>query len=507
MRMKNIIILAFLAGVIVISPIGFLCAEEPALPVGLEEPKTSPAMNEPALPAGLESDDTGAPALPAGLGGEAAEPALPAGLEDTAPEQSSTPEATKKTFMETVKDAGFGGFMEVRGGVRTQNDPYEKQASLGETRFQLEWQKSTDWLTMKFTGDFLYDQVYNKLSDIDLRRGQGWFDLRESWVGFSPMKWVDVKMGRQVLTWGTGDLLFVNDLFPKDWQAFFIGRDLEYLKAPSDAIKVSAFSDIVDVDFVFIPLMNPSRYISGRRLSYFNRNLNHLAGRNAIIQDELPSRWFADAEYAARLSRKLGSYELAAYGSWGFYKTPEGFDMARNKAFYPRLNTYGASVRGPFWRGIANFEGAYYDSVEDRSGNDPLLPNSQVRLLAGYEMSLPEIAKDLTVGVQYYVEIMMNHDRYVRTQPIGQPLVDEGRQVITLRITKLLLDQNLTLGLFTYYSPTDNDVYMRPNIKYKIDDNWTVEAGGNVFFGEHPYTFFGQFEQDSNVYASLRYSF
>ena len=43
----------------------------------------------------------------------------------------------------------------------------------------------------------------------------------------------------------------------------------------------------------------------------------------------------SDAEYAMRLSRKLGSYEPAAYGFWGFYKTSEGFDMARNKAFYP----------------------------------------------------------------------------------------------------------------------------------------------------------------------------
>ena len=466
--------------------------------------QTLHASEEPALPAGLGESQT-TPPLPAGL--EIGEPELPPGLETEPAESQPQKTAEKKTFQEQVKDAGISGFLETRGGVRTQKDPHEKQASIGEARLQLEWQKDIDWLRMKFTGDLLYDQVDNHLSDIDLRRGRGWFDFREAWVGFSPLKWVDVKMGRQILTWGTGDLLFVNDQFPKDWQAFFTGRDLEYLKAPADAVKISAFSKLVDVDFVFSPLMNPGRFVSGRRLSYFNRNLGRLAGRDAIIQDDLPSEWFSDAEYAARLSRKFGSYELAAYGFWGFYKNPEGFDMAKNKAFYPRLNTYGGSIRGPFWRGIANFEGAYYDSQQDRSGKDPLIPNSQVRLLWGYEMDLPQVARELTVGVQYYVEIMMNHEEYMRTLPPGAAAGDEARHVITLRVTKQLLNQNLAVGFFAYYSPTDNDAYIRPNIKYKIDDHWTVEVGGNVFIGQQPSTFFGQFRRNSNVYASLRYAF
>jgi len=61
--------------------------------------------------------------------------------------------------------------------------------------------------------------------------------------------------------------------------------------------------------------------------------------------------------------------------------------------------------------------------------------------------------------------------------------------------------------MFTYYSPTDADAYMRPNIRYKIDDHWTVEVGGNVFVGKDDHTFFGQFERNSNIYASLRCAF
>ena len=53
----------------------------------------------------------------------------------------------------------------------------------------------------------------------------------------------------------------------------------------------------------------------------------------------------------------------------------------------------------------------------------------------------------------------------------------------------------------------DLDAYLRPLIHYKIDDYWSAEAGGNLFFGEDDYTFFGQFEKNSNLYIGIRYGF
>ena len=41
----------------------------------------------------------------------------------------------------------------------------------------------------------------------------------------------------------------------------------------------------------------------------------------------------------------------------------------------------------------------------------------------------------------------------------------------------------------------------------KLDDHWNVELGGNVFIGDRKDTFFGQFDRNSNVYASVRYGF
>jgi hypothetical protein len=298
--------------------------------------------------------------------------------------------------------------------------------------------------------------------------------------------------------------VFINDLFPKDYNAFFIGRDPEYLKAPSDALKVALFSPVVNLDVVYTPRFDADRFIDGRRLSFFNTQLGRLSGRDAVVQTDQHDTWFADSELAWRLYRNVGGYELAGYGYRGFWKSPAGFDPLTGKATFPRLSVYGASVRGAIARGIGHLELGYYDSEADRDGDDPFIRNSEFRFLVGYEQ---EVAKNFTVGMQYELEHMLNHDAYQRTLPPGSPGADENRHLLTLRLTKLLLRQNLRLSLFTFYSPSDADAYLRPNIHYKITDHWAAEIGANVFVGKEVHTFFGQFENNSNVYTGVRYSF
>ena len=137
------------------------------------------------------------------------------------------------------------------------------------------------------------------------------------------------------------------------------------------------------------------------------------------------------------------------------------------------------------------------------SGKNALVDNSQMRYLAGYSQ---EIAKDFTAGVQYYLEHMQDFSQYKNSLTSG-PARDEDRHLLTLRLTKLLMSQNLRCSLFTYYSPSDKDVHMRPNINYKLNDNTALEIGGNIFFGDYSHTFFGQLRNNTNIYAGIRYSF
>ena len=462
-------------------------AAEPQLPAGL-----APGEEEPRLPAGLE-----APSSPPDAPARPAEPELPPGL--VAPPEEARP----------VEEAGpvlpfeITGFWEVRGGARLRDDEHERDASLGETRLQVQADKDVSGVELRVTADLLLDAVADRHA-VDLETGDGFLDLREASLVFSPASMLDVKAGRQILTWGTGDLVFLNDLFPKDWNSFFLGRDEEYLKAPSDAAKVSAFTPWANLDIVYTPRFDADRFIDGRRVSFFDLPGERIVGRDAALQVDRPDEWFVDDEWAARLYRNVASYELTLYGYDGFWKSPAGRQPATGRATFPKLSVYGASVRGPLGRGIANAEVAYYDSGDDRGGGDPDVRNSELRLLLGYEQ---EIARDLTFGLQYYLERMLGHGAFLGTLPPGAPGRDENRHVLTQRLTWLTMDQNLLWSLSVFVSPSEVDAYLRPRVKYKVSDNLSVEAGGNVFVGRDDHTFFGQFEDNSNVYIGVRYGF
>ncbi len=395
------------------------------------------------------------------------------------------------------------GFSELRAGARLQKDPYQESTSLFEGRLQLEASQQQDLFSWTLRGDLLADGVVEDQNQ-NLNRGSGVLDLREANLLFSPADTIDIKVGRQILTWGTGDLVFLNDLFPKDWQSFFIGRDTEYLKAPSDALMMSWFPDWGTLDLVYTPQFDPDRYISGERISYYNPLLGRRAGENDDLSVTRPDDWGADEELALRLSHTFGSTEAALYAYHGFWKSPTGFDAASGSNIFNELSVYGASLRAPLLGGVGNVEFSWYDSLDDRSGDDPLVPNSELRVLGGFER---ELLPEFTAGVQYYLEYLQDYKAYRRTLPSGTPVRDEYRHLLTLRLTRLLLNQNLTLSLFTFWSPSDEDFYLRPKISYKLSDVWLLTAGANLFGGKTTTSFFGQFEKNTNAYVGLRYSF
>ena len=152
------------------------------------------------------------------------------------------------------------GFAEGAFGGRWDEDPaVGRSQTLGEIRLRLETEWNRDRITVGFKGEAWYDQYLEELDG----------NLRDLTLSFSPTANSDAKLGRQVLTWGTGDLLFLNDLFPKDWVSFFAGRDDEYLKAPSNTVRMTWYNDAFNVDLAWTPVFEPDEFLTGERFSFF----------------------------------------------------------------------------------------------------------------------------------------------------------------------------------------------------------------------------------------------
>ena len=387
----------------------------------------------------------------------------------------------------------FTGFLEVGLASRVvSDDNADDEILMQEGRFQLDFLNDGDYGTLQFKGDFVSDGVTDESR----------LELRELSIVMTPHEQIDLKVGRQTLTWGTGDLLFLNDLFPKDWQSFFIGRDDEYLKKPSDALRASWFGDTWNIDLAWTPIFTPDGFVDGERLSYWGGAGKAGPQSGYTIDPVEVDKTIDNGELAGRIYANLGGNEIAFYGYRGFYGQPLGYDMDEGNLYHPELVSYGASIRSAIFGGVGNIEVARYQSEEDESGDKPMVPNSEVRGLVAFSR---EILPEQTLGVQFYIEHMEDWD--TPAEDAGGFDLGEDRVWWTLRYRGMFLQQNLILSLFTFYSPTDDDGYARPKVTYKISDKLQYTIGGNVFFGEEENSFFGQLEDNTNIYARLRYSY
>jgi len=396
----------------------------------------------------------------------------------------------------------YSGHVEFRTGVRLGDYSTDDPVSLGELRIKNDVSFPVGPTDIELAGDIVWDAYYPET--LEVNQGKGFFDLRKASFFMSPFSFMDLKVGRQVLTWGTGDLLFINDLFPKDWNSFMLGRDSAYLKAPSDAVRVSVFLDAFNVDVAYTPQFDSDRFIDGSRVSYYNPGYGRIVGRDVSALDvQYRDQWFEEDEVALRVSTLFNSVEYAGYFYSGFWKSPNSQNDSSQAIFAP-LSVLGASVRSPLLGGIGALEVGYYDSLDDQDGSDASIENSQVRLLVSYEK---EIVKNVTTNLQYYLESMLDHDAYIAQLSDGDYERDEHRHVVTIRVTSLMYRQRLVASFFNFYSPSDQDGYLRSSLNYTFSDVLSMVGGVNVFYGEHEETFFNQFHHNTNVYMAVTRAF
>lgn len=391
-------------------------------------------------------------------------------------------------------DISLHGFLQGNYSAdTTSSNPDGGDFKLAEERLQLKLEASKDPFRFFLKMDAFYDHISEEPE----------LEVREGYLDFTSSKW-DMRIGRQVITWGVGDLLFINDVFPKNFAAFFSGRPLEYLKIGADGAKVGIYPGFASFEVVAIPFFTPNTYPSPGTFWLLNPVLN-----GAVTEKVEPAVTLGNTELAIRAYRDIAGFDASLYAYRGFWRQPSMMpdnpvEPTGLTLFYPKLSAYGASLQGRALDGVLSLEAGYYDSREDRNGANPMIPNSQTRFLIGYQR---QIWEDFTIGVQYYGEYMHDYSKYVKNIPQGFPLEDELRQLVTVRLTQFLMHQTLKLSFFAFYSPSDGDYMLNPEIKYNFSDHIWAAWGANVFGGDKGWTQFGQMDRNDNVYMQFRYEF
>jgi hypothetical protein len=386
-------------------------------------------------------------------------------------------------------DVTLSGFLQQNSAVNTTAaNPDGRHQKWLEERAQLKLDATGGGWRLLAKGDVAYDHLGRQQQS----------ELREGYVDYTAGNW-DLRVGRQVITWGLGDLVFVNDVFPKDHEALFAGRPLEYLKRGVDAVKIGFYPQLASFELVAAPRFRESTIPDARRFHLFDP-MPAVSNRETVTPDE--------GEAGLRIYRDIAGYDAALYLHRGFYRTPSmrpdsDTGPTRITYFHPGLSVYGASVSGRAGEGVLSLEAAYYDSREDRAGNDFAVPNSQTRLLIGYQIQPLE---DLSLGFQYYGETMHDHDAYRAALPAGFPVDKRWSHTVTARLTQFFLHQTLRLSVYASYNAGNGDRFLNPELRYSFTDKVWGAVGANLFGGK-PWGQFGQLSRDDNVYLQVRYEF
>ena len=386
-------------------------------------------------------------------------------------------------------EVALSGFLQQNTAANTvAANPDGRRYNWLEERAQLKLDATAGAWRLLTKGDFSYGHLG--------RQDQS--ELREGYIDYTAGNW-DLRAGRQVITWGLGDLVFVNDVFPKDHEALFSGRPLEYLKRGVDAVKLGAYPEFANFELVLSPGFRESRIPDARRFHLYDP-MPAVANRETIKPGQ--------GDVGLRIYRDVAGYDAALYLYRGFQRTPSmrpDSMTAPTKIsyFYPQLSVYGASVSGRAGAGVLSLEAAYYDSRQDRSGNDFAVPNSQTRLLAGYQF---QPAEDLSLGFQYYAEAMHDYSAYLGALPAGFPVEKRWSHSVTARLTRFFRHQTLRLSAYASYNASNGDHFVNPELRYSFTDKIWGAVGANVFGGKH-WGQFGQLSSDDNVYLQVRFDF
>jgi hypothetical protein len=384
---------------------------------------------------------------------------------------------------------------EYRYGQRLRDSDLNAQSQLNELRVQFGHHVNHQTASLDARADLLLDEVLQEAT-IDWRE----FKIRPT----NTPDYLSVTVGRQIINWILRDILPLNDFFPKDFNAYFMGRDAEgeYMKSPSDAIQAHLSSAYGQFDLVYAPRFVSNRYPEGERLSYFSPFSQSVAGEADPLPHQVADKWFSDDVWYARYSKRLGADEFYLFFHDGYWVAPNALDPVTATAYHARLRSYGAAWRSPGLGGLLTLETSWYDSLDDPDGDDPLIPNDQLRGLVRYDR---ELAKNLNMTAQYYIEHRLRQDAYEDALPAGSRPSEEDYHQLTLRLTKSLMQQTVIFSFFGFYSPTEDDFYLRANVRYQPDDHWKYHAGINFFDGKEDNTRWGQYHDNSNLYAGIRY--
>jgi len=383
-------------------------------------------------------------------------------------------------------DVDVKGFADTYHALRSGGN-HEFMASRSRVRGELTLSKGDAGAFV--SANLVHNSILQDRSGLQIREAYAWWDNG---------RW-DIRAGRQIMTWGVADGLRVTDLIsPMDYTEF-LAQDYDDIRIPVGGLRLRYMRERWNIEMVAVPVAsffelpvetdNPWSILPVDLLMPLTVNM-----------ENTPTPDLENMEYGGRFTTYLSGvdFSLCALQTWNkmpvFTSTVQGGNIIMT-AEYRKMTMLGADVSLPVGQFVLRGEGACYLNEAQTPVSGTEIPRcNTINALLGIDWYA---GSDWSLSGQCYHKHILDYDG----------TIDSSRDtdMATLRISKSLLNNTLSLQTFAYMDLTDGGIYNRLTADYAVNDQMHVLLGYDLFHADDG--MFRMYSDNSEWWFKLKYSF
>ena len=389
-------------------------------------------------------------------------------------------------------EAGFRirGFVDTYHAVRS-GEPNNLMSSRTRVRGEISREVGDASMFVSF------NTTYNAL----LKDRTG-FDLREAYLDYHARHW-GLRAGRQLVIWGAADGVRITDLVSPMDMTEFLAQDYDDIRMPVNALRLFFYNEKMKFEAIALPTFQG--YVLPVTASN-PWNILPVGSPLPVVWDSeagQPAFRLSNMEYGGRLSFTLPGIDFAVAGLYTWNKMPvlqykPTMTQITVSPHYYRMGFIGGDFSKPLGQFVLRGEAAYnIDKHFNYTAEAMAIPQKgfhSLNWLAGIDWYAPH---EWVVSAQLSSESIFGYEDF-----IAQP---RNASLITLNISKKLLNGNLQLSDFTYFDANNSGWFSRFAVDYALTDQIRLMAGYDWFGGDKG--IFATYKNNSEVWIKAKYSF
>ena len=374
--------------------------------------------------------------------------------------------------------------------------------------FSLTWDAKLgeNWKT-RISGKAFYDLAYGMkdsetFSDEVLSELEKEAELREIYLEGSPFGNLDIKLGKQIVSWGVANSLRVVDVLnPTDDREFGM-TDLEDIRLPINMTKLDYYIGDLKLEAVAV------HEIKFNKSAPFGSDFNPSTQK---INEVIPESSAENTEYGLALIGTFSGWDASLH--WAQYFDDTAHFKITKVTFIPglgavptleqrhsRLTMGGATLSIPSGNFIWKAEAAKLQGMEFALVTDKTFSRTDV--LVGSEYSG---WSDTSLTLEFGVQHLNDFDVKLEESPDSQL---EDRIATTVSFMQDYINQTLHLslvGMMIGKSGQDGGLN-RMSLEYDVMDAFSV-TGGVMLYQTGDNAYFKNLNENDRIFFEVRYSF